>query len=861
MNGNRAGPDVPPHATGRGEGDSAITVHYSPFTTPRRFWRDESGQGMLLAAASMLVLVGFVALVYNVGNVVERRTRIQMGADAATCSGAQVLANSLSTIGWINSAMAQIYYNCQRYAVDVNVTAVAALAEMRVTQGASIGSGPAYLAHREAYDRARTYIPMAKAWLVDLTRIENAVAILTPRLMYEEMFAVAKQAGAERLSVFPHNRLFPHEGSTLAYRIEQFEQGWRITNLIGGSGQMVSIRLEGDEWRLDYSNDGLVVQQVVIRQESPDRWHISYYEPPGNLIQEIYLVRTESLGWVVWGSEEEGGGALPRIEFEPVDMDGDDFKEGTKVTYGNTSQVFRRGEDNNLYVWDFNWERYVNMTSNEAVIAGVRVQINVTNVIHFPGATAHIGNPTEVTIGRAHLTLRDPPTISTGLGPVSIHIRGFDPDAFSVSVGEFCLTRHDADGRWRKHFNRNEELYWRHRLTAQQPQDPALAQWQYDRQVIGALMRYEPNIDRYIYDHTYGDRHGDDLPPWAKWFDLTTARPQNVEFRHDPATHFEPYDPANPNRIRKLLAGHDPPENAYYLTVSPCPTCGGTGVITATDAQGNPVTSPCPTCNLPGIGPLDHDRDGKSDIRVFISDVLAGVPGICDGIANGLAETDYLDARIYRAGYRYPDGTPIETPRFPLVLAEEFFQYGVNAGVWRDADPTFFFSYLENTRRRPSDDVEVPGWSWGYVALASARIGIPEGSGYRYHFDTEWEREDWCENSPYNLYVAGIRADLVPVREQVKAYDLDEDILMGVSLAPTDESPTSYLYDAVLGLHRDWPYEAANWTQDFEGRSDPRVNALIRNMRTRSGGEHLYYEHPGARFDFGSAQIDELALH
>ena len=841
-----------PRLAGGRDVRSALTTRHSPFAILRRAWRDESGQGMLLAAASILVLVGFVALVYNVGNVVDRRTRMQMAADSAAYSGAQVLANSLSTIGWINSAMAQIYYNAQRYAVDVNVTAVAALAEMRVTQGASIGSGPAYMAHREAYDRAQEYIPMAKAWLVDLTRIENAVAILAPRLAYEEMFAVAKQGGAERLSAFPHNRLFPREGSTLSYRIEQFAQGWRITNLIGGSGEMVSIRLQGDEWVLDYSNDGLVTQRVVIRRESADRWRISYYEPPGNLVQEIYLVRTENLGWVVWGSGREGGSALPRIEFEPVDMDGDGTKEGTRVTYGNTSQVFRRSEDNNLYVWNFDWNRYVNMTSSEAVIGGVRVQINVTNVIQFPGATAHIGDPTEVTIGRAHLTLHDPPTITTGLGPVSIHIRGFDPDAFSVSVGEFSLTRHDADGRWRTHFDRNEELYWRQRLTAQSPEDStAQAQWQYDRQVLGTGAQYEPNIERYIYGHVYGDRHGDDLPPWTKWFDPVTARPRNMEFRHDPVNDFAPqYDPENPNRIRTLKTDRDPPDDAYYITVNPCPTCRGTGVIP--DAQGNP--GPCPTCNIPGIGPLDHDRDGKSDIRVFIRDVLDGVPGICDG-KPGLSEDDYLDARIYSAGY----GLPI--PRWPLVLSEDFFRFGVNAGVWRDADPAFLLSYVGNTRQRFSDSAEVPGWSWGYVALASARIGIPEGSGFRYQFDTREEREDWCEHSPYNLYVTGLRADLIPTREQVKAYDLDEDILMGAPLAPTDESPTSYLYDAVLGLERDWPYEAANWTVDFEGRSDPRINALIRNMRTRSDGQYLYFRNPGARFDFGSGQIDELALH
>ena len=71
----------------------------------RRFWRDEGGQGIVFAAASLLVMVGFVALVFNVGTVVENRMRIQMAADNAAYSGAMVQANALSTIAWINSAM------------------------------------------------------------------------------------------------------------------------------------------------------------------------------------------------------------------------------------------------------------------------------------------------------------------------------------------------------------------------------------------------------------------------------------------------------------------------------------------------------------------------------------------------------------------------------------------------------------------------------------------------------------------------------------------------------------------------------------------------------------------------------------
>ncbi len=172
----------------------------------------------MFAAATLLLLVGFVALVYNIGRVVERRTKMQLAADSAAYAGATVEGNSLSAIGWINSAMAQIYYNALKYAVDVNVAGVAAELERRLNPEADPG-GPAYTAYQTAIlaTRARAALPQAKQWMVDLSRIENAIAILTPRLMEEEMYAVAGEVGAERVSVYPSFRMFPHHSSSISY--------------------------------------------------------------------------------------------------------------------------------------------------------------------------------------------------------------------------------------------------------------------------------------------------------------------------------------------------------------------------------------------------------------------------------------------------------------------------------------------------------------------------------------------------------------------------------------------------------------------------------------------------------------------
>lgn len=880
----------------------------------RRFWRDESGQGIVFAAASMILMVGFVALVFNVGTVVENRMRIQMAADNAVYSGAMVQANSLSTIAWINSAMAQIYYNCQRYAVDVNVTGVAAVAELRLTQGAP--GGEACAAHRRAWERAETYLPEAKNWLVDLTRMENAIAILTPRLVEEEMFSVGMQSGVERLSLYPSNRMFPHEGDTLSYRIERFDKGWRITTPPGSlTGNMLKVQLkENDEWHIEYSNNDVTTQKIIIHQESSTWWTIRYYDGSNNLKQAISIRRTENLGWVVWGSDT-GGQSLPTIEFEPVDMDGDDegIKEGTRITYKGTSQVIRRGEENDLYLWNYQSETYQNMTSSTTNIAGVKVNVNVSNIIEFPGGSARIGDPTVVTIGRATIVLHDPPTIRAGLGPVTISIRGFDPDSFTLSVGGFSLTRGDADGRWRKYFNRQEELWWRHRLVEQRPEEAgAIQQWQYDRQVLGAYMQYEaPDSERYI-DHVYGDRHGADyIPhvPWLQWFDKAKAEPFRTNFRHilpDPANPLAPcdYDAPDSRGIRKLTNGKEPPDGVYCLTVQ-CANCNGAGYVPQLDAQGNPVLDAegnpvkviCPSCLA-----CDNGGSSNTDVRVFLMDLLAPhtqplalnqfhtwilqnpqIALITDNKIDGLSEDDYLDARIYRGGYGLP------TPYAPLVLAEEFFAYGVNAGAWRDADTPMLFRYVGNTRQRVRDGADVPGWSWGYIGISSARVGIPDAGvagGFREHFENKEDRADWCANHPNNLYAANVHARLYPSREQVKGYDLDREILQGETghfneddefiPTPIDESGTSYLWDAVLRSRGSYPYESGGWLSEYDGRSDPRVNELLRTMQTRAEGsitygtiinedifdaDIFYFDGRGTNFDFGSAEIDEVVLH
>ena len=811
----------------------------------RRFYRDERGQGIIFAAASLVVLVGFVALVYNLGRVIEGRTRMQVAADSAAYSGAMVEANSLSSIGWINSAMAQTYYNSLKYAVDVNVTAVAARMELIQNGGVP---GPAVAAHYQAWLLAQQALPQAKSWMVQLSQTENAIAILTPRLLAEEMFATATRAGGERLSVFPAQRLFPYPESSVSYSIEQLGNGWRITNLTSGSNEMIQVTLENGDWHILYSLEGITETEVVITQEAPNRWKISFYDH-GVLTQEIYLVKTDDLGWVVWGRTVDPNGdstPLPNITFEAVDMDGDGVNEGTRVTCNGISQVFMRGPNGDLYLWNNNTSAYENMTSSETEIAGVRVRMNVTNVINFPGgASATIGDPTHVTIGRAHITLSDPPTISTGLGPVQISVRGFDPNSFGISVGGFSLTQGDADGRWRKWSNPNEEVWSRHQLTEVVPEHGGLKQWQYDHETSGAMLSQERNMIRYVYNHAFADRGIplNALPAWTAWFDPLSGRPRQPMWRHTYPIPLglEIIHPNNQN---------PPPEDVYYQT-APCRSslmggCGGTGIVAVLNDPNDPTRGThlerCPVCH--GI---DHDGVDGTDIRIFLADIPNGrvIPWagpdpaayndyITDGLP-GVRDTDYLDSRVH-----LPVAYGIPAPAgYPLVLTDEFFKYGVNVGAWKSPDiPMLFPQALQP--------------AWGYVAISSARVGVPEaGGGLRYQFDSKLDRAAWVEQDPSNLYLAGVTARLYPSRDQMQDYDLDEDILQGTAITVESENALSYLWDAILSAQFAAGHASNGWLDQFDGHGDASIATALRNMTNREGD----------RFDYGDQGIGEVVEH
>lgn len=167
---------------------------------------EEEGQSMVFGALSMLLLGCFIAMVFNVGDGTSRKIQVQNAADAAAYSGAQIEANSLSSIAWINDGMAFIYYHIMRYAVDyVTFSTLKKFAEHSPEAAPTkvIGVPGVTSKYNQANKVAGKWIKKGQNWLKNLSEMERAIAIATPGLIKKEVIEIAIANGAKAVSLVP----------------------------------------------------------------------------------------------------------------------------------------------------------------------------------------------------------------------------------------------------------------------------------------------------------------------------------------------------------------------------------------------------------------------------------------------------------------------------------------------------------------------------------------------------------------------------------------------------------------------------------------------------------------------------------
>lgn len=162
----------------------------------RRVLLDEEAQALPFGAVSMFVLVLFACLVHDTGQVVASRIRMQNTADAAAYSGALVQANGVESIAWTNDAMAYLWFDLSRHAVNLAIlgTEAALLHHPDGPPPERRPLGRSREAFLEAFEGEGGYAATAtETWqrgresLTLLGRLGRAVAMVTPLLVEGEI--------------------------------------------------------------------------------------------------------------------------------------------------------------------------------------------------------------------------------------------------------------------------------------------------------------------------------------------------------------------------------------------------------------------------------------------------------------------------------------------------------------------------------------------------------------------------------------------------------------------------------------------------------------------------------------------------
>jgi len=815
----------------------------------RTLGRDDSGQGLVFAAISFMMLILAVGLVYNVGQITNRKIQTQLAADAMAYSGALVQADALSAIAVINDGMAQIYSRLLQYVRDVTVYAVLAEftninhrkgytppTDAQILNDSSAMPDTVIQRYRDAYARAYEWIPRAKQWLLDLSRVQNTIALVTPRLVQAEMDLIKDHSGIETAKVFPSGRFFPRDVRAVTCLVEKDPSPdifWRVTKQEPDPVELFEVGRNPEDpsndnsWRITYKRmldpvNYEIRETVTITQYDKDGDGVYDYwvvvhddltsDPPKSQTVEVYYLG--DAGWAV----ASGGTALT---FQKGDFDEDGVSNEWKISgteNGKPVELIFKREDGDMFVWQGG--EWKNLTTPEMSIGGSKVSVNTYNSIHIGNMTIWLSNRPRVCISKTSIVLMKPPKIDSRMGPVQLRTDG----DFAIGVRWWALlTVKDADGIWRKYFDQYEEYFWQHRLTPIGENT-----WLYEYQEIGPYLQYETNGYRFGVERALRDSGIDPsvLPKWCNWLNAGVDPTSESESNFTPAQIGGPFnrtykDPSYTDQERRdadpPIIPPAPPSNVYYQTI-PCWHCGGDGFVDDgvddKDSEGKPIKDGqpdlCKTCLR-----LDHDGDGVTDVRIYHSETYRtnhllkdrwplDFPGIReDDPANAPDDYDFMDLRIFKGSEDAEKSYGIDQDvRPPLVLTEEFFKFGINVGVWREKESGVMSRLL--------------GWepAWGVQATSSARAGLLDDSGdsgqWVYRFPDAASREEWIQNSSANLYSPFWAARLVTTRDQISTEDLESLV----------ETGTNYLYRALVVKRNMRKRVASPFARNLDGALD-----------------------------------------
>mgnify|MGYP006283145657 CR=1 FL=1 len=434
--------------------------------------KNENGQALIFSIMAALFLIVPIMMVYNVGHVVKRRIRIQNSADAAALAGAQVEADILSTIAWINNGMSVMYGHATRRIVDVNTYAtMAALVEhgefcdeplttAELNDGTDGNLSPEQIKakYEEVWENADEWVPKCRDWITVLSKIEHSLALITPDLVEMEVLRTASANAMQKelacgLNFTTYYKKFEMDTTVsnadlFIRRLEGAEEGWEIS--CSNGDHIKVLHLSENKWEIQNLANG---NWILVERINEDHYRVESFDQDGHHGPYIFNPRE---GTVVTPENE--------VTITPRDDGGVTitFPDGHSIGIlidEETGQVHQDTDGDGDYD-----EVLGSETSN-----GLRVD-NVSN-IDLGDAQIESFNPIRVHFHKMWITMWMNGTVNIGanIAPY-VTVSHFHEDDY-LQVNSLRTDR--ADGRWRQYWDSNRI---RHRMT----ELDAGSEWDYE---------------------------------------------------------------------------------------------------------------------------------------------------------------------------------------------------------------------------------------------------------------------------------------------------------------------------------------------------------------------------------------------
>ncbi|NQT54318.1 Tad domain-containing protein [bacterium] len=766
----------------------------------------EAGQALVFGALTLFMLACFVIFVADLGLVTSARLDVQIAADECAYSGALYEANVCSAVAYMNEAMAYMYYDALRYAVDNTIHGVMAglkrhgpeypsdklVYEDADAEPAPYSSG-VIANYDRVYQQARDNIPDIERTLNHFARWEWGMALAAAELVKMEIHRTARKHAIEAVALYPDVDFFPGNGVQFDLHIKKLMEGgehvgWRIytddppfyveARKLGPFHWLITDtarneyeiqRIGDDIYRIQTATQDITVHKIsdthvrmVMVQEKDGKTETT----------NIDAINLPGLGWAVSMSDSEQA-----VEYKP-------FKDGgytisvTDKQSGTTQTTGIRRNPQTGKIQEYVGGAWVDVPGqhDEVTVGGVTVGVQIDDRIHL-GPDTWFRVPNELHLGNVTYNIPNVfqlPNFWVTLLPDSARIDAFInipvPGGsrrlrFTIDETDFermhiygLLGRNywvpdSADCKWytNRDGDERDRLCRDCQLEDGECTTPSGEEtdWTYQYR-LGKPYFIKENLARFAH-HAICDRDpfakANDFayPPWTDWYDIAQGEPR----------------------------GHD-----YYQTR--------------------------PNWGDQRLANYDTDGDGENDaVRIY---------------ARNTGALNRDDSRDFDPHYRKVKPWVNAITKFapPVRLSEDFFFFGLSVGCWRSRPkgqtaPSRFF---QNPR-------------WGVVGMASARAGFLELTDehgrrvephYRFTWDYPGEVEAFVNSGYENLYEPVWTAHLWPMTDAIRS----EHIRAYVD----NQTGLSYLLRGLLHAHWYVPRSPDQLGEEPQLREDVPFNFL-----------------------------------